>query len=304
MAKHDQTILKFLNQHADRSPTLIDMMTKLKINVSDITDSLTDLLAKGVISKQTNEQGMEIWSVVAPGKEAKPPEMQIPAPSVAPLTLTLANLAPTTLSTTPAIKQAEPEVKTEIKPTVSPEALAESPKSEIPKSEIPKLEIPKPEIPAAPAAQLGQAEQVEQAALGAQGFEQSQPSAIPMQPAPFYPMATPQGIGRAGLVFGLLVMGALAIGANHWLGQKRIEEATKDFVDQKSFTDFGNSYLEFEERAKSEVSALKTQVKSLQDQIASQQALVDSLKTTLAVAAAEAEKAAAKNKKGKVVKRR
>ncbi len=301
MAKHDQTILKFLNQHADRAPTLIDMMTKLKINVSDITDSLTDLLAKGVISKQTNEQGMEIWSVATSGQEAKPIEQPRSAPSVAPVTL-----APVTL---PVAKPDAPKTDTPISVTpTAPAPIAEAPKPERASSILSKVEIkPVSEIPTAPPAQPSpQAEPTlpTQPEPQVQPQPQSQPFDMPVQPAPFYPIAAPQGIGRAGLVFGLLVMGALAIGANHWLGQKRIEEATKDFVDQKSFTDFGNSYLEFEERAKSEVSALKTQVKSLQDQIASQQALVDSLKTSLATAAAEAEKAAAKNKKGKVVKKR
>ena len=46
MAKHDQRILKFLNQNADRAPTITEMMTRLNISISDISDALTSLQAQ------------------------------------------------------------------------------------------------------------------------------------------------------------------------------------------------------------------------------------------------------------------
>ena len=61
MAKHDQRILKFLTQNAERAPTITDMMTRLNISISDITASLNSLMAQGMVSKRTNAQGIECW---------------------------------------------------------------------------------------------------------------------------------------------------------------------------------------------------------------------------------------------------
>ena len=61
MAKHDQRILKFLTQNAERAPTITDMMTRLNVSISDISDSLNSLLSQGLISKRTNAQGIECW---------------------------------------------------------------------------------------------------------------------------------------------------------------------------------------------------------------------------------------------------
>jgi hypothetical protein len=61
MAKHDQRILKFLAQNSDRAPTITDMMTRLNISISEISASLSSLLAQGLIAKKTNNQGIECW---------------------------------------------------------------------------------------------------------------------------------------------------------------------------------------------------------------------------------------------------
>jgi len=52
MAKHDQRILKFLNQNADRAPTITEMMTRLNISISDISDSLGSLHPKASSPKR------------------------------------------------------------------------------------------------------------------------------------------------------------------------------------------------------------------------------------------------------------
>ncbi len=81
MAKHDQRILKFLNQNADRAPTITDMMTRLNISISDISDSLGSLLAQNLIAKRTNNQGIECWFPVASAHQANTqpaPTQQMP----------------------------------------------------------------------------------------------------------------------------------------------------------------------------------------------------------------------------------
>lgn len=266
MAKHDQTVLKFLNQNSDRAPTLIDMMTKMKISVSDITDSLTDLLAQGIIGKRTNDQGMESWFVMT--KSAMPnPTMPTPAPvSEAPAPKVAAEPAP----------EAEPKLEPRIEPKIDSKVESE------PKPE-PKLDPLSESRPVSTESLLNQPQNLQ---------------ASPM----FYPPIQSKGIGFGTLLIGLVITAGLSIWLGTRLANQQIQTATKDFVDQKSFVDIGNSFLEFEEKSKADVSALKLEVKSLHAQVDSLQVMADSLQASLA--AAQTEKSAAKNKKAKTSKRR
>jgi hypothetical protein len=269
MAKHDQTVLKFLNQNSDRAPTLIDMMTKMKISVSDITDSLTDLLAQGIIGKRTNDQGMESWFVMTKSAMPNPP---------------MANPAPVSEAPEAAPKPVEPNP--EPKPIAPPE-----PKFE-PKIE-PKLESePKPEPKMD---SLSESRPVSTESL------LNQPQNLQTSPM-FYPPIQSKGIGFGTLLIGLVITAGLSIWLGTRLANQQIQTATKDFVDQKSFVDIGNSFLEFEEKSKADVSALKVEVKSLHAQVDSLRVIADSLQASLE--AAQTEKSAAKNKKAKTSKRR
>jgi hypothetical protein len=80
MAKHDQRILKFLAQNSDRAPTITDMMTRLNISISEISASLSSLLAQGMIAKRTNNQGIECWFPAGNGVAAAAAPESRPAP--------------------------------------------------------------------------------------------------------------------------------------------------------------------------------------------------------------------------------
>lgn len=82
MAKHDQRILKFLAQNSDRAPTITDMMTRLNISISEISASLSSLLAQGLITKRTNNQGIECWFPA--GNGAAPAAPSVPESRPAP----------------------------------------------------------------------------------------------------------------------------------------------------------------------------------------------------------------------------
>jgi DNA-binding transcriptional regulator GbsR (MarR family) len=84
MAKHDQRILKFLAQNSDRAPTITDMMTRLNISISEISASLSSLLAQGLIAKKTNNQGIECWFTAGGGAPASPESRQVSEPRISP----------------------------------------------------------------------------------------------------------------------------------------------------------------------------------------------------------------------------
>lgn len=261
MAKHDQTLLKFLNQNSDRAPTLIDMMTKLKIGISDLTDSLADLLAKGVIAKHTNEQGMETWSVAS--KSTPPP---------ATATETIAKPMPVMES---------PAAKIEASPVSVPKIEVEPAPVEAPKVES---------VAASPVSPIPTA------------AEASYSPSANYSSAPYYPAPVNKGIGLFTFIVGLLLTAGLSVWLGSRLAHKEIEQISKDFVNQKMFTDIGNAFLVFEDKTKVETTALKDQVKLLQAQLTAVQSVSDSLKVVLA--AAQAEKASTKGKKAKTARRR
>ncbi len=61
MAGQDQRILKFLDQNREMAPTITDMMTKLGISISEISESLKTLETAGLVSKTSNAHGIECW---------------------------------------------------------------------------------------------------------------------------------------------------------------------------------------------------------------------------------------------------
>lgn len=72
MAGQDQRILKFLDQNRDLTPTITDMMTKLNISISEISDSLIALEAAGLVTKRSNAHGIECWSPSTVQLDARP----------------------------------------------------------------------------------------------------------------------------------------------------------------------------------------------------------------------------------------
>jgi outer membrane murein-binding lipoprotein Lpp len=253
MAKHDQTVLKFIAQNSDSAPTLINMMTKLKINVSDITDSLADLLAQNAIGKGTNEQGMETWFVASRSVE-------IPKP---------ADVITKDVEAIPKVADEIAKAVGEITKVVDP----------IPDPVVQKSEIQKPAI------------------------TESAPQPIPNFSAmPIYPAPANKGVGVFTFAIGLVIVSAFSIWMGTRLTNSEIKKATKDFVDQKAFSDIGNAYLESEDKSKAELNALKTEVKTLNAQLAFIQGVTDSLKVALTTA--RMEKSTAKSRKAKSANRR
>ena len=266
MAKHDQRILKFLNQNADRAPTITEMMTRLNISISDISDSLASLQSQGLISKKTDNQGIECW--FPNGPQASPqqvPPMQVHAPHLAPQ-----HMATTTIpvQTAPMDNRYREDSRFGSGPH---ERTMQAPDAHPPAPKAPPVHVS--HIPMAPVAE-----------------PVHQPREIPPQPepafngsAPLYPLSQPasRGIGILTFAAGLV----LAVAVSTWLGgrmaAKEIKKSSTTFVDKKALSEATAAFNDFQEKTKTHVTALEAEVKKLTAQLATK-AAAESLQTTAA----------------------
>lgn len=261
MAKHDQRILKFLNQNADRAPTITEMMTRLNISISDISDSLVSLQGQGLISKKTNNQGIECWFPTGP--QAAPqqvPPMQVQATHFAPQA--------------PQAPQAPPM---QAQPMQSMRAM---------QAPEPQPPIPKPspvQVSHIPMAEPVYAQRPE---MPPQAPEASMP---PMQQAfggsiPNYGLSQPasKGVGILTLIVGLVLATGFSVFMAKRLASQEVKRASNTFVDKKTLLEATTAFKQFEEKTKAHVTAMEAEIKQLTAQLASSKAATDSLQALAA----------------------
>lgn len=322
MAKHDQRILKFLNQNADRAPTITDMMTRLNISISDISDSLGSLLAQGLVAKRTNNQGIECWFPVASAPQSAQnaaPTQQMPAQQQMPQPqLSAAQLVGEIRSSS----ESRPLVEARQMDSRYMGGVAERPMS-LPEAQPPMAKPAPVHVQHIPMA--------ERSATQTQSFQAMSSLSSPANPAnaaneifgatsagasspasaPSFNFSQPanKGIGFLTFAVGLVV----AVGASTWLAGRlasnEIHRAQKSFVDQKALTDANAAFLDFQGKTKTHITALEEEVKKLSDQLATSKAAAESLKVAAAAppakgaavkgAPAKAEEGTAKTKAGK-----
>lgn len=294
MAKHDQRILKFLTQNADRAPTITDMMTRLNISISDITTSLNSLMAQGLVSKRTNGQGIECWfptngsvpaAVVEPVQEARVlSESRFASP--------LASPAPPEPSPLPPLHNPIPASS-----LTGSQAFPAPPPSKSPALESAVFTASPAHMAVASA--NGSAP----AAGGATGPIEHLPGVTP--PMPAYALAQPKsGPGWFAFLLGLLATGAAAVFAGKHLLAKDIARSSKGFVEKSEMEAAVSSWTDFENSTKGQVKDLEGQVKDLKDQLAAMKAQNDSLQAVAAKQAEEAKKSAVASRKVPARKRR
>jgi hypothetical protein len=263
MAKHDQRILKFLNQNADRAPTITEMMTRLNISISDISDSLGSLQAQNLISKKTNNQGIECWF------PNSPVAVQQPMPSI--------QAAPQHFATqqipiqTPISMERNPEVR----------AMPESRFTGIPER---IMQVPEPQPPAPKPVQVQHIPMAEPAFSGATSRDNFPPQPAPQMAGamPMYGLSQPKGVGAFTLLMGLAVAVGLSVFLGYRLTSKEITKASKNFVDTKALTEATAGFKVFQEKTKAHVLALEADIKKLNAELASSKAAAESLKTVAA----------------------
>lgn len=295
MAKHDQRIMKFLTQNAERAPTITDMMTRLNISISDITDSLNSLMAQGQVAKRTNGQGIECWF---PTNGSIPPEPGLPSrsapePRVAspfaglglgssePSPLPpLHNPTPASALTASAAFPAAPPPPSGRGPAMESAVFTASPSAE---RSAPSPFSGASSLSAANGASPGES---------ASGPIEHLPGVTP--PMPAYAFAQPKsGPGWFSFLVGLLATGAAAVFAGKHLIAKDMAKAQKGFVERSEMDAAVTSWNEFETGTRSQVKALDAEVKALTQQLAAMKTANDSLQAVAAKQAEEAKKAAA-----------
>jgi colicin import membrane protein len=308
MAKHDQRILKFLNQNGDRAPTITEMMTRLNISISDISESLSSLQDQGLISKKVNSQGIECWF---PGSGASGHSQASPAHAVPSANFVGSQMAerlpghgtpPLAAATAqmPAMggpiaveARAPAEVRSNFL-TGMPERGMAAPE---PKPPMPRP-MPSPEREARPVQVQHMATETEPAPRGFDASDRGGLASIPQSPAfngsPAMYGLTPasSGIGILTLLAGLVAAVALSAFITTRLISKEMQKASVAFVDRKALTDANTAMAEFQEKTKAHVTALETEVKRLTDELAASKTPVESSKVA-AVAGPAASKEAA-----------
>lgn len=241
MGKHDQRILKFLNQNGSSAPTITDMMTKLNISISEISTSLNTLLAQGIIARKTNGQGIECWfpanSPMAAGADNSPSGVGVSYPKStqnqpAPVASPYGGAAQAPTQQLMAVSAA---------PSSGSYQEAHSPSAGYGSSRAPVREYLPPQAPA------------------------PQPT---YTPPPFNPSAmglVPQsrGIGFGSFLLGLIAMGGLATWGGAKLSQKNMGDFSANLVDQKAFQASLTARTEFETRMQAQVLALQAELKKM-----------------------------------------
>jgi len=283
MAKYDQKILKFLNQNQASTPTIIDMMTKLGINIADLSDALAGLSAQGLIDKRMNEHGIECWFPAS-----MPPE---PLPSPALTSLPAEDpAAPVKEEAIPAAGKTEavPADKSEAAKAVEPANAKPAPELRGISGEKPDpMPITRPE--AEPEAVAGPSPSAETPA--------ERPAEIPSSENPAYPTAplfqapVAKGVGYLTFAVGLV----LAVALSAWLGSmfagREIQKASKTLVHRKAFVEAHDAFLDFEGKTKAQMAAMEEQLIKLTEQVTTMQAFADSLKVVEAAEQARLAKA-------------
>lgn len=285
MAKHDQRILKFLSQNADRAPTITDMMTRLNISISDITTSLNTLMAQGMVSKRTNGQGIECWfpsngaSPQAGGEAMRSGGEARPAPN-------LNNPAPPEPSPLPPLQPTLPSLSASTAYPASLTATSSGPNPRSPQA------MENPVYPATPAAHPAASDRRVGDFAPQSNYPAGSPSAgtpppappaldaLPGVPAPVtYPLApVKNGIGFLTFAVGLILSAAAAVYFSGRLLKRDFEVAARNFVEKSVMDQATASHSKFEASTKAHVTALEADVKALKDQLALMQAANDSLK--------------------------
>jgi hypothetical protein len=294
MAKHDQRILKFLNQNADRAPTITEMMTRLNISISDISDSLGSLAAQGLIAKKTNNQGIECWFPNGSGV----PQMAA-ATQQLPVQAQPQHLAPTltdrhmaTMNAPMASERSPGEVRSGM--DVRYQNGAPERGSQERMMQAPEPQPPMPKQPPVQVQHIPMAEPVYQAPSRSE--IPPQPAPMMMGGAPMYGLSQPaKGVGFFTLLLGL----AAAVGVSTFLATKQVQKASKNFVDRKALTDATASFTDFQEKTKTHVTALETEVKRLTDELALSKASAESLKVAATAKPEAGKPGAAKADAGK-----
>lgn len=261
MAKHDQRILKFLNQNSDRAPTITEMMTRLNFSISDISDSLDSLQGQGLISKRTNNQGIECWFPTGP--HASP--QQVPPMQAQPLPSTR----------TMQVPEPHPPI-----PKPSPVQVSHIPMAESVSPQPP--EAPSPTVEEAPMPRLEPAYSGPGGSMASFGLS---------QPAP-------KGIGILTLIVGLVLATGFSIFMAKRLASQEVKRASNTFVDKKTLLEATTAFKEFEEKTKSHVTAMESEIKQLTAQLASSKAATDSLQLLAAKSADSGETEATKKASG------
>jgi hypothetical protein len=328
MAKHDQRILKFLTQNAERAPTITDMMTRLNISISDITSSLNSLMAQGMVSKRTNGQGIECWfpttgSSPQLGNDVaqeprgsdydrratdsrfgtglgglnspNPPE---PSP-LPPLQPTLPSLsassafpASLTAGVSPAGSQRSPARESAVFSASPSAAAANSPTGSSSFSPAGSSIYGSAPSSPAPAASVPAAPALE-----------ALPGITP--PVGGYAMAPAKsGIGFFTFAVGIIAAAAAAVFLSGRLVKQDIKAATQGYADKATVDEAISSWTAFEKTTKTHVKALEAQVKTLTDDLATMKAKNDSLEALAAKGAADAKKAEAAAAKKPVRRKR
>ncbi len=320
MAKHDQRILKFLTQNADRAPTITDMMTRLNISISDISDSLNSLLSQGLISKRTNGQGIECWfplnGAPAAAQPEAPPEprpndfnrrssdlerrpadgrihagLNHPAPPepspLPPLQPTLPSLSassafPASLTSTAPAPQLSPRPVGTVSSvfTAAPSASASPASAPAAAAADTPASAPSIGVPASP-----------------QGLEVLPGVTAPVQ----YNLApVKNGVGFLTFAAGLIIAAGAAVFFSGRLVKRDVEIASRNFAEKPALDKAVASINALETSAKAQLNALETQVKGLTARVDSLKAANDSLKAVAAAApkaVAPAKKATAKRRR-------
>jgi hypothetical protein len=300
MAKHDQRILKFLNQNADRAPTITEMMTRLNISISDISESLTSLQSQGLISKKTNNQGIECWFPTS--SQATQP---IPAaamgghqvsdrilPQAAPLAAPTAQFA--------AVGGPIPDGRNpvEVRSGLDSRFLGgHNDRSMAAPEPQPPMARPIAEREAQPRPVQVQHIAAEQN-YAPRGLDASSRNELPNVPPPMmngagmYGLAPARsGVGLLTLLAGLVAAVALSSFITTRLIAKEFKKASANFVDRKALTDANAALAEFQEKTKAHVTALEADLKKVTEELAAAKASAESSKVA---AAAPAPAAAAK----------
>lgn len=282
MAKHDQRILKFLTQNAERAPTITDMMTRLNISISDITASLNSLLSQGIISRRTNAQGIECWF---PANGAAPQPVAESAPGMrgsdSRFLSNLNNPSPPAPSPLPPLQPTLPSLSASSAfpaSLTSPSALSRTPEPDLGPAwktgPAAPAESPIPMAPSAPPP--------------ASGIE-ILPGVPQPQAVPAYSLAQParSGVGFVTFLAGLLAVGAVSVWLGGRLVRKDLAESSKNYVDKAAMDAAVNSWGEFEAATKAQMKTLETEVKNLNTQLAAMKVSNDSLQAIAAARQAE-----------------
>jgi hypothetical protein len=248
MSKYDQKILKFLNQHPDRTTTITDLMTRLNISISDIGESLNSLLEQGLIGKRTNSHSIECWFPISvQNTELTMPTTQMEAMKI----------ASETRLAMPLVEMQAESPYTESAPRAEPVAVRHIEAVERQASQTRSFPSIAPMQPVKNTT-------IESIGTGVQGYNFQQQSA--------------KGVGFLTFIIGLI----LAMGFSTWMTSRlttnEIRKASKTFVDQKSLSEANATFLEFQTKTKTHILTLQDQVKKLNEQLATSQSVAESLK--------------------------